>query len=71
MMLPYKEQIPKERYYTGQRLKLYLDKVIKTARGPELLISRTHPNLVKKLLELEIPEIKLRPKKQLQNLRLL
>ena len=58
MMLPYKEQIPKERYYTGQRLKLYLDKVIKTARGPELLISRTHPNLVKKLLELEIPEIK-------------
>lgn len=58
MLLPYREQIPKERYYSGQRLKLYLDKVIKTNRGPELLISRTHPNLVKKLLELEIPEIK-------------
>ncbi|MDX9970298.1 MAG: transcription termination factor NusA [Candidatus Gracilibacteria bacterium] len=58
MLLPYREQIPKERYYSGQRLKLYLDKVIKTNRGPELLISRTHPFLVKKLLELEIPEIK-------------
>lgn len=51
-------QIPGERYYGGQRLKLYLDKVIKTTKGPQLLISRTHPNLVKKLLELEIPEIK-------------
>lgn len=51
-------QIQGERYYGGQRLKLYLDKVIKTTKGPQLLISRTHPNLVKKLLELEIPEIK-------------
>ena len=51
-------QIPGERYYGGQRLKLYLDKVIKTTKGPQLLISRTHPSLVKKLLELEIPEIK-------------
>ncbi|MBD3330164.1 transcription termination/antitermination protein NusA [Candidatus Peregrinibacteria bacterium] len=58
MLLPYKEQIHGEKYYSGQRLKLYLDKVIKTTRGPELLISRTHPNLVRKLLELEIPEIK-------------
>ncbi len=58
MMLPYKEQIPGEKYYSGQRIKLYLDKVIKTSKGPELLISRTHRNLVKKLLELEIPEIK-------------
>ncbi|MEK7126567.1 MAG: transcription termination factor NusA, partial [Patescibacteria group bacterium] len=56
--LPYEEQIPGEKYYSGQRIKLYLDKVIKTSRGPELLISRTHKNLVKKLLELEIPEIK-------------
>ncbi|OGJ42751.1 transcription termination factor NusA [Candidatus Peregrinibacteria bacterium RIFCSPLOWO2_02_FULL_39_10] len=56
--LPFEEQIPGEKYYSGQRIKLYLDKVIKTSRGPELLISRTHKNLVKKLLELEIPEIK-------------
>src|SRR5690606_6245885 len=47
-----------ERYYGGQRLKLYLDKVIKTTKGPQLLISRTHENLVRKLMELEIPEIK-------------
>lgn len=52
------EQIPRERYYGGQRIKLYLDKVIKTTKGPQLLISRTHPNLVRKLMELEIPEIK-------------
>lgn len=57
-MLPPDQQIPGERYFGGQRIKIYLDKVIKTTKGPQLLISRTHPNLVKKLLELEIPEIK-------------
>jgi N utilization substance protein A len=57
-MLPHNEQIPRERYYAGQRIKLYLDKVTQTSRGPQLLISRSHPNLVKKLMELEIPEIK-------------
>lgn len=56
--LPYDQQIRGERYYGGQRIKLYLDKVIKTTKGPQLLISRTHPNLVRKLMELEIPEIK-------------
>jgi len=56
--LPLNHQIRGEKYYNGQRIKLYLDKVIKTSKGPELLISRTNPNLVKKLLELEIPEIK-------------
>jgi N utilization substance protein A len=57
-MLPPDHQIPGEQYYGGQRIKLYLDKVIKTTKGPQLVISRTHPNLVRKLLELEIPEIK-------------
>ncbi len=56
--IPYDQQIPGEKYYSGQRIKLYLDKVIKTTKGPQLIISRTHPNLVRKLLELEIPEIK-------------
>ncbi|NIA02164.1 MAG: transcription termination/antitermination protein NusA [Nitrospirae bacterium] len=56
--IPYDHQIPGEKYYSGQRIKLYLDKVIKTTKGPQLIISRTHPSLVKKLLELEIPEIK-------------
>ena len=57
-LLPFEQQIPGEKYYSGQRIKLYLDKVIKTTKGPELLISRTNKNLVRKLLELEIPEIK-------------
>lgn len=57
VILPRDQQIPGERYYAGQRLKLYLDKVIKTSKGPQLLISRSHPGLVKKLMELEIPEI--------------
>ena len=56
--LPFNAQIRNEKYYSGQRIKLYLDKVIKTTKGPQLLISRTHPNLVRKLLELEIPEVK-------------
>jgi transcription termination/antitermination protein NusA len=56
--LPYNAQIRNEKYYSGQRIKLYLDKVVKTTKGPQLLISRTHPNLVQKLLELEIPEVK-------------
>ncbi len=57
-LLPRDQQIPGERYYGGQRIKIYLDKVVKTTKGPQLLISRTHPNLIRQLLELEIPEIK-------------
>lgn len=56
--LPWKEQIPGEHYYTGKRVRVYLDKVELTGKGPQLRISRTHANLVKKLLELEIPEIR-------------
>lgn len=57
-VLPPDQQIPNERYYGGQRIKIFLDKVIKTTKGPQLLISRTNPKLVTKLMELEIPEIK-------------
>jgi N utilization substance protein A len=57
-LLPAREQIASEQYYGGQRIKLYLDKVVKTTKGPQLLISRTHPKLVEKLMELEIPEVK-------------
>lgn len=56
--LPWKEQIPGEHYYTGKRLRVYLDTVELTGKGPQLRISRTHPSLVKKLLELEIPEVR-------------
>lgn len=52
-----RDQIPGEKYYNGKRIKVYLDKVIHTNRGPELSISRTHPNLVVRLLEMEIPEV--------------
>ena len=56
--LPWREQIPGEHYYTGKRIRVFLDKVELTGKGPQLRISRTHPNLVKKLLELEIPEVR-------------
>ncbi len=56
--LPWREQIPGEHYYTGKRIRVYLDKVELTGKGPQLRISRTHASLVRKLLELEIPEIR-------------
>ncbi len=56
--LPWREQIPGEHYYTGKRIRVYLETVEMTGKGPQLRISRTHSNLVKKLLELEIPEVR-------------
>ena len=57
ILLPYKQQIPGEKYFTGKRLTVYLDRVQQTSRGPQLNISRTHPNVLKCLLEREIPEV--------------
>jgi len=51
------EQMRSEKYYIGQRLKLYLVSVEKTPKGPLVSVSRAHPELVKKLFELEVPEI--------------
>jgi N utilization substance protein A len=51
------EQIPGERYYTGQRVKVYVVRVEQTARGPQIVLSRAHANMVKHLFELEVPEI--------------
>lgn len=56
--LPWREQIPGEHYYTGKRIRVYLDRVEMTGKGPQLRISRTHPGLVRKLLEMEIPEVR-------------
>jgi N utilization substance protein A len=56
-ILPASEQIHNERYRGGQRLKLYLLEVSKTTRGPQIIVSRSHRNLLRKLLELEVPEI--------------
>lgn len=56
-VMPAREQVPNERYRVGQRLKVYLVEVNKEARGPQLIVSRTHANLIKRLFELEVPEI--------------
>lgn len=51
------EQTQGERYYTGQRLKVYVVRVEQTARGPQIVLSRAHANMVRHLFELEVPEI--------------
>lgn len=51
------EQIPGEEYRHGDRLKTYIVEVKKTTKGPQILVSRTHPGLLKRLFELEVPEI--------------
>lgn len=56
VMFP-QEQIPNERYYTGQRLKVYVLRVDQTPKGPQIVVSRSHPDMVKRLFEMEVPEI--------------
>ncbi|SDK47007.1 transcription termination factor NusA [Natronincola ferrireducens] len=56
-MLGPTEQIPGEEYNHGDRLKTYIVEVKKTTKGPQVLVSRTHPGLIKRLFELEVPEI--------------
>ena len=56
-LLPQAEQVPNERYEHGSRLKAYIVEVRKTAKGPQIVVSRTHPGLVKRLFELEVPEL--------------
>jgi len=51
------EQIPGEVYRHGDRIKTYIIEVKKTTTGPQILVSRTHPGLLKRLFELEVPEI--------------
>ena len=56
-LLPQAEQVPGDRYDHGSRLKAYIVEVRKTAKGPQIVVSRTHPGLVKRLFELEVPEL--------------
>jgi transcription termination/antitermination protein NusA len=56
-ILPAAEQVPGERYEHGTRIKCYVLQVRRGMRGPSITLSRTHPNLVKKLFALEVPEI--------------
>ena len=55
--LPVSEQVPGERYEHGQRLRCYVVSAKRGMRGPQVMLSRTHPNLVRRLFALEVPEI--------------
>ena len=56
-ILPRNEQVPGESYSVGQQLQVYVVDVVAGDRGPRIMISRTHPGLVKRLFEMEVPEI--------------
>lgn len=56
-VLPVTEQIPTEKYRIHDRIKVFVTKVEKTSKGPQIFVSRTHPGLLKRLFETEVPEI--------------
>lgn len=56
-LLPVTEQVPGERYIINDRIKVYIMDVKKTTKGPQVFLSRSHPAIVKRLFELEVPEI--------------
>lgn len=56
-ILPANEQMPNEKYKPHDRIKVYITKVEKTTKGPQIYVSRTHPGLLKRLFEIEVPEI--------------
>jgi len=56
-LLPQAEQVPHERFERNARLKAYIVEVRKTTKGPQIVVSRTHPGLILRLFELEVPEI--------------
>lgn len=56
-ILPEKEQVPRERYRQGDRIRAYIVSVDMTTRGPQIVLSRTHPGMLIKLFEQEVPEI--------------
>ncbi|MDD4895578.1 MAG: transcription termination factor NusA [Atribacterota bacterium] len=56
-ILPPNEQVKSEAYNKGKRMKFYVVEVKKTSKGPRIILSRTHPDLLKRLFELEVPEI--------------
>ncbi len=56
-LLPQAEQVPSEPYRHGERLKAYITEVRRGTKGPQIVVSRSHPGLLKKLFELEVPEI--------------
>jgi len=56
-VLPVREQVPRENYRTGERIQAYVTDVLEVAKGPQIILSRTHPGVLIKLFEQEVPEI--------------
>ena len=56
-ILPSDEQVPTERYRKGQRVKVFLLSVRSAPKGPEILVSRSHRNMLRRLFEIEVPEV--------------
>jgi N utilization substance protein A len=56
--MPRREQIPGERYTLHQKIRVYVLEVRRTSRGPEIVVTRSHPKMLRRLLELEVPEIR-------------
>ena len=56
-LLPKNQQVPGERYQLHQRIRAYVLEVRKTSRGPQIIVSRNHKNMLRRLLEIEVPEI--------------
>ena len=55
--MPWAEQIRPEHYRQGQRIRVYIKEVYRAAKGPQIVVSRSHPDVLKRLFELEVPEI--------------
>lgn len=56
-VLPKNDQLPGDEFFEGQHVKVYISDVAVTERGPRVLLSRTHPGMVKRMFEMEVPEI--------------
>jgi N utilization substance protein A len=56
-LLPFNEQVPTEPYRFNDRIKVYILDVRRTPKGPQVIVSRTHPSLIRRLFELEVPEV--------------
>jgi N utilization substance protein A len=56
-LLPQAEQVPSEPYRHGERVKVYITEVRRGTKGPQIVVSRSHPGLLKRLFEMEVPEI--------------
>lgn len=56
-VIPRREQVHKEQFRQGERIRAYVLEVKKEPKGPQIILSRSHPNMVRKLFELEVPEI--------------